>query len=95
MLVDFQKAPLFLGLLILAQTANVGTTIFLSFWSESSLGWSQARYMGVYAALGLSYTLLVFAGSLCLFLAATHSSWQLFNGAFKGIMRVSTGVTCA
>lgn len=41
-----QKAPIFLGLLLVAQTANVGTTVFLSFWSESSLGWSQGRYMG-------------------------------------------------
>lgn len=37
-------APLFLGCLMLAQAANVGTSIFLGKWSDSAIeGWSQGQ----------------------------------------------------
>jgi hypothetical protein len=39
------KAPLFLFALVCAQAANVGSTVFLGFWSGSELGWPQGRYM--------------------------------------------------
>jgi ATP-binding cassette, subfamily C (CFTR/MRP), member 1 len=57
------RAPFFLGALVLAQAANVSTSVFLGFWSVSSIeGWTQSRYMGVYAAIGMSYSLFTFLG---------------------------------
>ena len=66
------KVPLFLGALVLAQSSNVGTTILLGKWSESSTpglgipGWTRDQYMGAYAGLGLGYSFFTFCGTFLL-----------------------------
>jgi ATP-binding cassette subfamily C (CFTR/MRP) protein 1 len=45
-------APTIITLLVLSQAASVATSLFLSFWTDQSLGLSQTSYMGIYIGLG-------------------------------------------
>jgi ATP-binding cassette subfamily C (CFTR/MRP) protein 1 len=56
-------APTIILLLILSQMANVGNSLFLSFWTDQSLGFTQSGYMGAYAGLGAATAVTSFAVS--------------------------------
>src|SRR5690606_36642398 len=53
-------APAILLLLILAQGANISTTLWLSYWTSDAFGFSNGTYIGVFAALGVAQYALMF-----------------------------------
>ena len=81
-------APVMMLLYLLAQAANVGNTILLSYWTSQSIeGWPEGKYMGVYAALGVAVGLLTFAATFMLYVLAINASFNLFNRALDGVLR--------
>jgi ABC-type multidrug transport system fused ATPase/permease subunit len=81
-------APVIFILLTLSQGAQVGNSLFLGFWTESSIsGFRQGDYMGVYAALGLASAIFSFLSSLALAVACLVASLSLFKSALGGVLR--------
>ncbi|TBU42097.1 multidrug resistance-associated ABC transporter [Dichomitus squalens] len=79
--------PLFL-LAVLAQCAQVANTLFLGFWTSSSIpGFSQGDYMGTYAALGVSSGLFAFALSWNMSMLSLTAGLRMFKKAFLGVLR--------
>ncbi|PPR03716.1 hypothetical protein CVT24_007391 [Panaeolus cyanescens] len=84
-------APIILGLLTLAQGAQVGNSLFLGFWTAGSVpGFRQGDYMAVYAALGAAQAVLVFAVTMAFTFASLIASLNLFKAALNGVLRSPT-----
>ncbi|KAJ7284355.1 multidrug resistance-associated ABC transporter [Mycena rebaudengoi] len=77
---------LILILLLLAQAAQVGNNLFLSFWTGGTLGFDQGEYMAVYAALGFAQALLTFFLTFTFTLLALAASSNLFRTALGSIL---------
>lgn len=58
------NATLVFLLLLLSQGANIATSLWLSWWTSNKFGYSNAVYIGVYAALGAGQALLLFLFAL-------------------------------
>lgn len=80
-----------LSSLVLAQCSQVGTTLFLGFWSASTIpGFRNGQYMGVYAGLGISLVVFTFVGAYSTCLAGIRASFLMFRKALRGVLRSST-----
>lgn len=69
-------APTIIILLILSQMANVGNSLFLSFWTDQSLGFTQSGYMGAYAGLGAATAVTSFAVSYAFRYTRRFACWN-------------------
>ncbi len=80
--------PVLLLLYMLAQAANVGNTILLSYWTSQSIeGWVDGQYMGAYAGLGVAVGVLTWAATFMLYVLSLQASFNLFNRALDGVIR--------
>ena len=81
------NGPFVLGLLVLSQCGNISTSLWLSYWTAGKFPFSEAQYIGVYAALGVVQALLIFAYSLSLSLLGTKASRVMLNRAMTRTLR--------
>lgn len=74
-------------LLVLAQGANITTSLWLSWWTSGQFGLSRPTYVGVYAAFGFAQAILMFAFSVALSLAGTQASKVMLHRAITRVLR--------
>lgn len=80
-------APLILLTLILSQGANIATSLWLSWWTSDKWGYSRGKYIGIYAALGVSQAILMFVFSSILTICGTRASATLLHNAVTRVLR--------
>jgi ATP-binding cassette subfamily C (CFTR/MRP) protein 1 len=80
-------APLILLTLILSQGANIATSLWLSWWTADKFHYSNGKYIGVYAALGVSQAILMFVFSSILTICGTRASATLLHNAVTRVLR--------
>ena len=81
------NAPLVLALLILSQGANIVTSLWLSWWTADKFGYSMGTYIGVYAGLGATQALVMFAFMVSLTIFGTTASKVMLRDAVTRVMR--------
>ncbi|KAG6849131.1 hypothetical protein H0H93_011041, partial [Arthromyces matolae] len=80
-------APVVLFILVMNEASQVGTNLFLGFWTGQTIkGFSQDQYMGVYAGFGVAQALFSFLLSLSFFLMSLVGSLRLFKAALRGVL---------
>lgn len=79
--------PLVLGLLVLGQSGNILTTLWLSWWTSDSYHMSNGDYIGIFAVLGFSQAFFIFLFSYSLTLAGTKASRVLMRKAMQAALR--------
>lgn len=84
---SYLVAPGVVLLLVLAQSCNIITTLWLSWWISDRFGLSRGTYIGIFAALGVAQSLLMFAFSFALTIAGTRSSKVLMHKAMQSTLR--------
>jgi len=84
---SYLVAPGVVFLLIISQTCNIITTLWLSWWISDKFGLSRATYIGIFAALGVAQSLFMFAFSFALTIAGTESSKVLMHEAMQSTLR--------
>ncbi|KAK0199743.1 multidrug resistance-associated ABC transporter [Desarmillaria ectypa] len=81
-------APILLSLLVLNQCSQVGSNLFLGFWTGESIhGFTQGQYMAVYAGLGVSQAVFTFLVTAGFAMAALIASLSLFKTALTRVLR--------
>ncbi|QIX00048.1 hypothetical protein AMS68_005565 [Peltaster fructicola] len=80
-------APLVIGLLIIAQGANIVTSLWLSWWTSNKFGYTTNQYIGVYAGLGVIQAMLMFAFSVALTVYGTKASKVMLHRAITRVLR--------
>jgi ATP-binding cassette subfamily C (CFTR/MRP) protein 1 len=80
-------APLVAILLILSQGANIATSLWLSWWVSNKWGFNEGTYIGVYAALGASQALLMFAFSIAVSVFGTEAGKVMLHRAITRVLR--------
>jgi len=70
-----------------SQAANIGTSLWLSWWTSDKFGYSKGFYIGVYAALGASQALMMFLFSISLTMMGTRASKVMLNRAITRALR--------
>jgi ATP-binding cassette subfamily C (CFTR/MRP) protein 1 len=80
-------APLVAILLILSQGANIATSLWLSWWVSNKWGFNEGTYIGVYAALGASQALLMFAFSIAVSVFGTEAGKIMLHRAITRVLR--------
>lgn len=81
------NAPFVLFLLILSQGGNIGTSLWLSFWTSDKFHLSTSQYIGIYAALGSVQVLLMFGFMVSLTIFGTTASKSLLRMSITRVMR--------
>jgi ATP-binding cassette, subfamily C (CFTR/MRP), member 1 len=81
------NGPLIVAVLVLANCANIVTSLWLSYWTSNKFGLSTGQYIGVYAGLGFTQALLVFAFSTLLSTAGTNASKTMLQRAMTRVLR--------
>ncbi|KAK0727269.1 ATP-binding cassette transporter protein YOR1-like protein [Lasiosphaeria miniovina] len=81
------NAPLVFFLLVISQGANIVTSLWLSYWTSDKFGFSMGTYIGVYAALGVTQALLMFAFMVCLSIVGTTASKSMLRRAITRVLR--------
>ena len=79
--------PIVLLLLIISQGANIATSLWLSWWTSNKWGYSTGAYIGIYAALGVTQALLMFAFSVTLTVLGTRASRIMLKRAMTRVLR--------
>ncbi|KFX86059.1 hypothetical protein V490_09250, partial [Pseudogymnoascus sp. VKM F-3557] len=73
--------------LILSNGANIVTSLWLSWWTSDKFGFPSSTYIGVYAALGVTQALLMFAFAVSLTVFGTTASKVMLNRAITRTLR--------
>ncbi|KAL1902719.1 ATP-binding cassette transporter yor1 [Sporothrix stenoceras] len=81
------NGPLVVFLLILAQGANITTSLWLSYWTSDKFGFTTGVYIGVYAALGAVQAMLTFGFMVSLSIFGTSSSKVMLRRAIGRVLR--------
>jgi len=81
------SGPLIILLLIIAQGANITTSLWLSWWTSNKFGYSEGTYIGAYAALGFFQAFMMFAFSVSLTVLGTKSSQVMLQKAMTRVLR--------
>ncbi|KAI0701736.1 multidrug resistance-associated ABC transporter [Earliella scabrosa] len=80
--------PMILLWIALSQGAQVGNQLFLGFWTSSSIaGFSQADYIGTYAALGVSSGFFSFMLAFTISQVSLAAGLRMFKQAFMAVVR--------
>ncbi|KAI0201322.1 P-loop containing nucleoside triphosphate hydrolase protein [Astrocystis sublimbata] len=82
----FNAVLVFLALII-AQGGNIITSLWLSWWTGDKFGFSQAVYIGVYAALGTAQAIFLFVFAILLTIYGTRASKVLLHQAMTKTLR--------
>ncbi|KAF2708545.1 P-loop containing nucleoside triphosphate hydrolase protein [Pleomassaria siparia CBS 279.74] len=80
-------APLVLILLIMSQGSNIATSLWLSWWVSNKWGFNEGTYIGVYAALGASQALIMFAFSIAVSVCGTEAGKVMLHRAITRVLR--------
>ncbi|KAI1438241.1 ABC transporter family protein [Xylaria sp. CBS 124048] len=81
------NALLVFTMLVASQGANIATSLWLSYWTGNKFGFSQAVYIGVYAALGTGQAILLFCFAVSLTIFGTRASKVLLRQAVTRTLR--------
>ncbi|KAI0914134.1 ABC transporter family protein [Ustulina deusta] len=73
--------------LVIAQGGNIATSLWLSYWTADKFGYSQAVYIGVYAALGTGQAIFLFLFAIMLTVFGTRASKALLRQAVTRTLR--------
>ncbi|KAH8167726.1 hypothetical protein CIB48_g493 [Xylaria polymorpha] len=73
--------------LVIAQGGNIATSLWLSYWTADKFGYSQAVYIGVYAALGTGQAIFLFIFAIMLTIFGTRASKALLHQAVVRTLR--------
>ena len=80
-----------LGLVIftvaIAQGANIATSLWLSWWTSNKFDFATGKYIGVYAALGVLQSLLMFTFATILTSLCTRASKVMLHRAISSVLR--------
>ncbi|KAJ4344427.1 ATP-binding cassette transporter yor1 [Didymosphaeria variabile] len=79
--------PVVVLVLILSQGANIATSLWLSWWTSNKFGYSEGTYIGVYAALGVSQAVLMFAFSIAVSVFGTEAGKVMLHRAIHRVLR--------
>ncbi|KAI1180948.1 P-loop containing nucleoside triphosphate hydrolase protein [Nemania sp. FL0916] len=72
---------------VVAQGGNIATSLWLSYWTADKFGYSQAVYIGVYAALGTGQAIFLFIFAIMLTIFGTRASKALLKQAVTRTLR--------
>ena len=81
------NGPLAIFFLILSQCANIATSLWLAWWTSNNFGFSTGKYIGVYAALGASQSILMFIYTVFVALGGTRASRVMLHQAMYRVLR--------
>ncbi|KAI6782442.1 Oligomycin resistance ATP-dependent permease-like protein [Emericellopsis cladophorae] len=81
------NAPFAVFLLLLSQGANIITSLWLSYWTSDKFGLNNGTYIGIYAALGASQAILMYAFSVYLSVIGTTASKIMLRDAVTRVLR--------
>ncbi|GAM88788.1 hypothetical protein ANO11243_068220 [Dothideomycetidae sp. 11243] len=81
------SAPLVFTLLVVAQGANILTSLWLSWWTSNKWHLSTGQYIAVYAALGVAQAALMFSFSVSLTILGTRASKTMLHNAVTRVLR--------
>lgn len=79
--------PAIIFVLVLANCANVATSLWLSFWTGNKFNFSTGKYIGIYASLGASQSILMFLFSTLLSVSGTNASKSMLQRAMTRVLR--------
>ncbi|KAF0384836.1 ABC transporter [Gigaspora margarita] len=79
--------PLFLFLLVMMQGSNIGSNLWLSFWTGNNFALTTEQYMSVYCAWGVAESIFSVLACLTLSLAGIAAARNLHNKAIQQILR--------
>jgi ATP-binding cassette subfamily C (CFTR/MRP) protein 1 len=79
--------PMVVMFLVLANCANITTSLWLSFWTSNKFKLPMGAYIGIYAALGFSQSTLMFAFSTVLSTSGTNASKTMLQRAMRRVLR--------
>ncbi|CAA7257506.1 unnamed protein product [Cyclocybe aegerita] len=80
-------APIILSLLVINEAAQVGTTLFLGFWSGNTIAhFTQGRYMAVYAGIGSALAMFTFCLTYAFVIMGLSASLNLYKSALAGVL---------
>jgi ATP-binding cassette subfamily C (CFTR/MRP) protein 1 len=79
--------PLVVTFLVLANCANITTSLWLSFWTSNKFKLPMGAYIGIYATLGCSQATLMFAFSTFLSTSGTNASKTMLQRAMLRVLR--------
>jgi ATP-binding cassette, subfamily C (CFTR/MRP), member 1 len=79
--------PLIFLFLVLANGANIVTSLWLSYWTSDRFGFPMGAYIGVYAGLGVLQAVLMFAFSTFLSTGGTNASKAMLQRAMTRVLR--------
>ena len=81
------NGPLAIFFLILSQGANIATSLWLSYWTSNAFGFSTGTYIGVYAGLGASQSILMFIYSVSVAIGGTRASRIMLRDSMRRVLR--------
>jgi ATP-binding cassette, subfamily C (CFTR/MRP), member 1 len=79
--------PMVITFLVLANCANITTSLWLSFWTSNKFKLPMGAYIGIYAGLGVSQSILMFAFSTVLSTSGTNASKTMLQRAMLRVLR--------
>ncbi|KAF4589934.1 hypothetical protein EYR38_009229 [Pleurotus pulmonarius] len=83
--------PLIFALLVVDQCFFVATSLFLSFWTSSTIpGFTQANYMTAYGLLAVGNALASFSVALSFFLTGLIAGFNIFRKALASVLKSPT-----
>lgn len=74
-------------LIVIAQGANIVTSLWLSWWTSKKFDLATGVYIGVYAALGVLQALLMFTFAVILTSLCTRASKVMLHSAISSTLR--------
>lgn len=83
--------PLLLAILVLAQVAQVGNNLWLSFWSNDTLHRKDPFYIGIYASFGFAQAFAYFGLGLGITVIGNRASRMMHRDAVSRILRAPMG----
>jgi ATP-binding cassette, subfamily C (CFTR/MRP), member 1 len=80
-------APFIFVVLVLANGANIATSLWLSYWTSNRFGLPTGAYIGIYAGLGVLQACLMYSFSTLLSTGGTNSSKAMLHRAMTRVLR--------
>ncbi|WVQ72250.1 hypothetical protein IAR50_001799 [Cryptococcus sp. DSM 104548] len=77
--------PLTILFAIIMQTSQVMSTVWLTWWENSTLNQTWSTYQGVYAAFGISQSVFIFAMGATMGMLASLASKKLHSQALENV----------
>jgi ABC-type multidrug transport system fused ATPase/permease subunit len=74
-------------LLVVAQGANLLTSLWLSYWTDDRFKLTKGQYIGIYVGLGILQALLMFAFSVSVSMLATTASRTMTSRALDRVLK--------